>query len=43
VILPQQAIGDRNIPGVNASDLVQMTLMELADAFGSIVQVADIK
>jgi nicotinamidase-related amidase len=43
VILPQQAIGDRNIPGVNARDLVQTTLMELADAFGSIVQVADIK
>lgn len=43
VILPQQAIGDRNIPGVDARDLVQTTLMELADAFGSIVQVADIK
>jgi nicotinamidase-related amidase len=43
VILPQQAIGDRDIPGVKAEDLVRTSLMELADAFGSVVQVADIE
>jgi nicotinamidase-related amidase len=43
VILPQQAIGDRDIPGVKAHDLVHTTLMELADAFGSVVEVADIE
>jgi nicotinamidase-related amidase len=43
VILPQQAIGDRDIPGVKAEALVMTALMELADAFGSVVQAADIE
>ncbi|KUJ09498.1 isochorismatase hydrolase-like protein [Mollisia scopiformis] len=39
VIIAEDAVGDRNIPGVNAEDLVSVTLAELADAFGSVVKV----
>lgn len=42
VILAEDAIGDRDIPGVKAEDLVKTALAELADAFGSVVQTADI-
>ncbi|CZR63138.1 related to isochorismatase family hydrolase [Phialocephala subalpina] len=42
VILPEDAIGDRNIPGVKAEDLVKVVLAELADAFGTVVKAGDI-
>ena len=42
VILAEGAIGDRDIPGVKAEDLVRVTLAELGDAFGSVVQAGDI-
>ncbi|KAH8594135.1 isochorismatase hydrolase-like protein [Bisporella sp. PMI_857] len=38
VILVEDAIGDRDIPGVKAEDLVKTVLAELADAFGSVVK-----
>jgi len=38
VILAEEAIGDRDIPGVKAEDLVRVTLAELADAFGTVVK-----
>ncbi|KAB9006578.1 hypothetical protein FH972_026932 [Carpinus fangiana] len=37
VILPRDAIGDRGIPGATASEVVNMTLLELADAFATVV------
>ena len=42
VILAEDAIGDRNIPGVNAEDLVRTTLAELADVFGTVVKAGSI-
>ena len=43
VVLAEEAIGDRDIPGASAADVVRMTLAELGDAFGSVVQADDIK
>lgn len=42
VILPREAIGDRDIPGAEASVLMDIVLSELADAFGTVVSVSDI-
>jgi nicotinamidase-related amidase len=42
VILADGAIGDRDIPGASAADLVKMTLAGLSDAFGSVVKAEDI-
>jgi len=42
VILAEGAIGDRDIPGAKAEDVVKMTLAELADAFGSVVKAESI-
>jgi len=38
VVLAQDAIGDRNIPGATAEELVKTTMAELGDAFGTVVQ-----
>lgn len=43
VLLAEDAIGDRDIPGVQAPQLVSTVLNELADAFGTVVKSADIK
>lgn len=43
VVIAEGAVGDRDIPGVKAEDLVRVTLAELADAFGSVVKAEDIK
>jgi nicotinamidase-related amidase len=43
VILPREAIGDRDIPGVKAAALVETVLAELADGFGTVVGVKEIK
>jgi nicotinamidase-related amidase len=37
VIVPRDAVGDRNIPGVDAKQLTEVALHEIADAFGTIV------
>jgi nicotinamidase-related amidase len=42
VILAEEAIGDRDIPGATGEDVTAVVLKELADAFGSVVKVGDI-
>ncbi|KAH7360148.1 isochorismatase hydrolase-like protein [Rhexocercosporidium sp. MPI-PUGE-AT-0058] len=42
VLLAEDAVGDRNIPGVQAEDLVRVTLAELADTFGTVVKSSSI-
>ncbi|KAK9239614.1 Isochorismatase-like protein [Lipomyces kononenkoae] len=37
VLIAADAVGDRNIPGVEAEELVKITLAELGDGFGTIV------
>ena len=43
VILVEDAIGDRDIPGVEGEELTRVTLAELADIFGTVVQSSDIR
>ena len=43
VVLAEDAIGDRDIPGVSAEEVTKVALRELGDAFGTIVQSKDIK
>ncbi|KAF4968007.1 hypothetical protein FSARC_4568 [Fusarium sarcochroum] len=38
VLIPEDAVGDRNIPGVDAAQLVKVALSEIGDAFGTIIQ-----
>ncbi|KAK7414927.1 phospholipase C type enzyme [Neonectria punicea] len=42
VILVEDAIGDRDIPGVGADQLKKVVLAEISDSFGSIVQSSEI-
>ena len=42
VILPREAIGDRDIPGIKGEYLVDVVLKELGDAFGTVVSVDSI-
>lgn len=42
VLIVEDAVGDRNIPGVNAEELVKVVLAELADAFGTVVKASSI-
>lgn len=43
VVLVEDAIGDRNIPGVKAEELVKVVLAELADAFGTVLKVVNVE
>jgi nicotinamidase-related amidase len=43
VVLVKEAIGDRDIPGVKAAELVETVLKELADAFGTVVGIDEVK
>lgn len=43
VILAEDAIGDRDVPGSTADEVKRVALTELADAFGTVVKAADIK
>lgn len=43
VLCAEDAIGDRNIPGVDADQLTKTALNEIADAFGTVVKSSDIK
>lgn len=43
VILPEDAIGDRDIPGATGDEVTKMVMVELADAFGTVVKSDDIK
>lgn len=42
VVIAEGAVGDRDIPGAKAEDVVAMTLKELGDAFGSVVKAESI-
>ncbi|WVQ73439.1 hypothetical protein IAR50_003011 [Cryptococcus sp. DSM 104548] len=43
IVLPREAIGDRDIPGIKADTLVDVVLKELADGFATVVGVEEIK
>ncbi|KAF2123499.1 Isochorismatase hydrolase [Dothidotthia symphoricarpi CBS 119687] len=43
VILVEDGIGDRDIPGVKGDEVTRVALAELADVFGTVVKSADIK
>lgn len=36
------AVGDRDIPGVDGKELTRVVLSEIGDAFGTIIQSKDI-
>ncbi|QKX55321.1 uncharacterized protein TRUGW13939_02413 [Talaromyces rugulosus] len=42
-LVVRDAVGDRNIPGVKAEDLVSVVLSELADGFATVVSEEDIR
>lgn len=42
VVLAEDAIGDRDIPGVSAEQLTKIALAEIGDAFGTVLQSKDI-
>ncbi|RJE20881.1 Isochorismatase family hydrolase [Aspergillus sclerotialis] len=42
VLIAQDGVGDRDIPGVKGEDLVPVVLRELADAFGTVVSASEI-
>jgi nicotinamidase-related amidase len=43
VIVAEDAIGDRDIPGASGEEVTKMVTYELADGFATIVQSKDIK
>ncbi|MCJ1395453.1 hypothetical protein MMC18_008339 [Xylographa bjoerkii] len=43
VVLVEDAIGDRDIPGISGDEVSKTVLLELADAFGSVVRSNEIK
>ena len=43
VLLAEDAIGDRDIPGASGKEVSKMVMKELGDAFGTVVQSSDIK
>ena len=42
MVVAEDAVGDRDIPGVDAEQLVKVVLSEIGDAFGTVVQSQDI-
>lgn len=42
VLLAEEAVGDRDIPGVSGEEVTRVVLRELGDAFGTVVKVGDI-
>lgn len=42
VLVAEDAVGDRDIPGVDAAQLVKVALSEIGDAFGTIIQSSSI-
>lgn len=43
VIVVSDAVGDRDIPGVDADQLVKVALAEIGDAFGTIISSNEIQ
>ncbi|KAL9086822.1 MAG: hypothetical protein Q9165_006969 [Trypethelium subeluteriae] len=42
VLLAEDAIGDRDIPGASGNEVTKMVMLELGDAFGTVVNSGDI-
>jgi nicotinamidase-related amidase len=42
VLVVEEAVGDRDIPGAKAEEVVRVVLAELGDAFGTVVKVGSI-
>lgn len=43
VIVAEDAVGDRDIPGSTADEVKRVALNEVADAFGTVIKSADIQ
>ncbi|KAH7066729.1 Isochorismatase-like protein [Paraphoma chrysanthemicola] len=43
VVLVEDAIGDRDIPGVDGAEVTRVALAELSDVFGTVVKSSEIK
>lgn len=43
VLIAEDCVGDRDIPGASGADVTKMVMHELADAFATVVQSSDIK
>ncbi|KAJ7155100.1 Isochorismatase-like protein [Mycena filopes] len=43
VVVVEDAVGDRNIPGANGEEVTKMVMLELADIFATVVSSGDIK
>ena len=43
VLLAEDGIGDRDIPGATGEEVTKMVMNELGDAFGTVVQGSSIK
>jgi hypothetical protein len=43
VIIAEDAVGDRDIPGASGEEVTKMVMVELGDAFGTIVKSSEIK
>lgn len=43
VIVAEDCVGDRDIPGASGADVTKMVMHELADAFATVVQSSEIK
>jgi nicotinamidase-related amidase len=43
VLLAEDAVGDRDIPGATGEEVTKMVMNELGDAFGTVVEGSSIK
>jgi len=43
VIIAEDAVGDRDIPGASGAEVTKMVMAELGDAFGTVVKSSEIK
>jgi hypothetical protein len=43
VLVAEDCVGDRDIPGIGGDDLTKAVMWELTDAFATVVQSSDIK
>jgi len=42
VLIAEDAVGDRDIPGASGAEVTKMVMHELADAFGTVIQSSDV-
>ena len=42
MIIAEDAVGDRDIPGATGAEVTKMVMVELGDAFGTIVKSSEI-